>query len=122
MAVKRSLFVLPFGVLLLFLASAALNAAEYPKGTASLKLEDPKMAPVSFSHESHVDKAKIDCVTCHHADPQAPKTCTTCHRKVAKDKTVAAKDAFHKNCIGCHKHRTAKGAELPIKCNECHKK
>jgi hypothetical protein len=122
MAVMRSLLVLPSGILLLFLASTVLGAADYPKGTAGLKLERAKMASVSFSHESHAGKAKVACARCHHADPQAPKACTTCHQREAQEKKVGARDAFHETCIDCHKDVAAKGAKAPVKCNECHKK
>ncbi len=79
------------------------------------------MAPVTFSHTSHVDKAKIDCAKCHHKDAQNPKACTECHGvKQAKDNAPLAKDAFHNQCQNCHKQ--LKGIKAPTKCNECHKK
>jgi len=96
-----------------------------PAGVMSLKLEGAKLAPVSFSHPTHVDKAKIDCAVCHHKDkdPKQPAGCASCHDvKQAKDKTPLAKDAFHKQCRTCHKEKAAQEAKAPTKCNECHKK
>jgi len=122
MRFKSSLFVLMCGLFFFLFASTIVGAADYPKGAVEVKLEGAKMAPVSFSHETHATKAKVDCVKCHHADAQSPKACTTCHKAEAKDKAPGAKDAFHKTCQGCHKDAAAKGAKAPTKCNECHKK
>ena len=122
MRIKSSLFVLLSGLSFIFLTSTIVVAADFPKEAVTVKLEGAKMAPVSFSHDTHVNKAKVECAKCHHKDAQAPKACTTCHKAEAKDKTLAAKDAFHNMCQGCHKEAAAKGAKAPTKCNECHKK
>jgi hypothetical protein len=122
MRIKSSLFVLLFCLSFLFLASTVVTAADYPKGPVTVKLEGAKMAPVTFSHETHVTKNKLECAKCHHKDAQDPKACMTCHKQEAKDKAPAAKDAFHTLCQGCHKEAAAKGAKAPTKCNECHKK
>jgi hypothetical protein len=108
--------------LLVSFVSSSLNAAEYPKQPITIKLEGAKMPPVVFSHDVHVEKEKIDCVRCHHKDPQNPKACTVCHGKEAKGAQPPAKDAFHKSCQGCHKEMAAKGVQAPTKCMECHKK
>ena len=105
-----------------FLASLAVHAAQPPKEAVTVKLAGAKMAPVVLSHSSHVEKQKIDCVKCHHKDGQSPKACTTCHGQAAKDKSPAAKDAFHAMCQNCHKEIASKGKSAPVKCNECHKK
>lgn len=102
--------------------SAVTCAAQVPEQPVVLKTEAGKMAPVTFSHTSHVDKAKLECVTCHHKDPQNPKACKTCHAGEAKGKTLSAKDAFHTQCQTCHKEATAKGVKTPTKCTECHVK
>jgi hypothetical protein len=99
--------------------AGAVCAADPPKSPVTIKIEGAKMAPVTFSHETHVTKGKVECVKCHHKDAQAPKACTTCHEKEMKDKTPAAKDVFHKLCQGCHKE---KGGAAPTKCGDCHKK
>jgi hypothetical protein len=111
-----------FCVLVLFLVSPAVYAADYPKEPVTIKVEGAKMAPVAFPHAVHVDKLKIDCAKCHHKDAGSPKACTTCHGAAAKDSTPAAKDAFHTRCQTCHKEAAAKGTAAPTKCNECHKK
>jgi hypothetical protein len=111
------------GMLFLLLFSIAAPAVEHPKEPIAIKLEGAKMPPVTFPHETHVDKAKVACATCHHKDAQNPKACTTCHgAKEAKGGAPLAKDAFHTRCQGCHKESAAKGLSAPTKCNECHKK
>lgn len=101
---------------------AVAGAAEPPKQPITIKLEGAKMPPVTFSHGTHVDKVKLECVKCHHKDAQSPKVCTTCHGAEVKGTTPPAKDAFHKVCQGCHKDMAAKGMPAPTKCTECHKK
>jgi hypothetical protein len=113
---------LSFCLLFVFCAPFAAKAAEPPKQPVTIKLEGGKMAPVIFSHAIHVEKQKIDCVKCHHKDPQNPVACTTCHEKEAKGKTPSAREAFHTRCQTCHKEMAAKGLHPPTKCMECHKR
>jgi hypothetical protein len=88
-----------------------------------IKLDGAKLPPVSFSHKTHVEKNKLECVACHHKDPKEPQACTKCHLVAeVKDKAPIAKDAFHKQCQTCHKDSSAKGVKVPTACNECHKK
>jgi hypothetical protein len=108
-------------LLLLSLASPAAKAAEPPKGPITIKLEGAKMPPVVFSHETH-EKRGIECIKCHHKDPQDPKACTTCHEKEAKGAAIPSKDAFHNTCLGCHKETAQQGLKAPAKCMECHKR
>lgn len=105
-----------------FAASSVLCAPQAPDKPIVIKLEGAKMPPVTFSHSTHVDKNKIACVKCHHKDAQNPRACTTCHGMQAKGEALAAKDAFHTTCQGCHKESSAKGVKAPITCIECHTK
>jgi hypothetical protein len=114
-------FCLSLSLILIGYAAAQKKAPE----TSVLTLEGAKMAPVAFSHPTHVDKAKVDCAVCHHKDkdPKEPQACVPCHAiKDPKDNAPTAKEAFHKNCITCHKEVLTKGTPAPTKCNECHKK
>jgi hypothetical protein len=111
-----------FSILSLALTPHLLYAVSYPKQPTVVKLEGAKMAPVTFSHTTHMEKAKVPCAKCHHKDAQDPKMCDTCHMKETKGKTLAAKDAFHAQCQACHKEATGKGSAAPTKCNDCHKK
>ena len=90
-----------------------------------LKLDGAKFPPVPFTHSVHTEKAKADCVVCHHKDkdPKEPGGCMPCHdRNEVKNGAPPIKDAYHKNCIDCHKESVAKKVNAPTKCNECHKK
>jgi len=88
-----------------------------------IKADGAKMAPVTFSHAVHVEKVKVECVKCHHKEPDNPKACKTCHDlKEVKNGAPKIQDAFHKLCQTCHKEQAEKGAKAPTKCNECHKK
>ncbi len=122
MKVTSSVGLLLCSLLLLFCFSSAAKAADYPKEPIAIKLEGAKMPPVVFPHAVHVEKQKIECVTCHHKDAQNPKACTTCHGKEAKGSQPSARDAFHGKCQTCHKEMMAKGMKPPTKCTECHKK
>ena len=123
---KSLICIIFFSILLSFLLSLNPAAAEKkPPDVVTIKLEGAKLPPVIFSHPTHTEKAKLDCVTCHHKDknPKEPEGCLKCHPlKEAKDNAPLAKDAFHKKCLTCHKDSLSKGITAPTKCNECHKK
>ncbi len=111
-------------ILLVVFSTYAMADKTAPE-TVTLQMEGGKFGVVPFSHKAHVEKEKIDCATCHHKDknPKEPDKCSSCHMpKDVKDNAPPAKDAFHKNCIDCHKEAAAKGKKAPTKCNECHKK
>ena len=81
---------------------------------------------VTFNHKKHAETLKIDCTKCHHTWKQGEtsgKLCVECHKAKAEGKALAAKDAFHKDCQGCHKEaETAKKPAGPTKCTGCHVK
>jgi len=110
---------------LVVVVQGAFAQTKAPDST-TLKLEGAKMAPVPFSHPLHTEKAKTDCAVCHHKDKNAkePAGCVPCHDlKDKKNGAPTAKEAYHKNCIDCHKEAAGKGvAGAPVKCNGCHKK
>ncbi len=100
-------------------------AQKKPPEPLVLKLEGGKFPPVTFSHSVHTEKTKVDCAVCHHKDkdPKQPGSCMPCHdRTDVKNGAPPIKDAYHKNCIECHKESLAKNVNAPTKCNECHKK
>jgi hypothetical protein len=121
---KRSFLIIAvvFIAVLVF-ATNNVTAQKTPADTMTLKLENAKMAPVTFSHGAHGKTNK--CSLCHHKDkdPTGPEKCGTCHLlKEVKDKAIPATDAFHKQCQTCHKEAKSKGVGAPTNCNECHKK
>jgi len=94
-----------------FLAAGSLAFAD--NGPADITLEGGKMGQIAFGHAAH--QAKVtDCTTCHHKGLDAGK-CTSCHGADAA--APKAKDAFHKQCQGCHKEQGG-----PTGCKDCHKK
>jgi len=99
-------------IVLAFVGTSALIAFA-DNGPAEIKLE-AKMGTVTFQHAAHQGKV-ADCTTCHHKGVEAGK-CTSCHGVDAAAPKV--KDAFHNQCIECHK----KEAAGPTKCKECHVK
>ena len=72
----------------------------------------PKIGTVTFNHTQHL--AVGDCVSCHHTGDHV--SCSSCHG--AQPAIATAKDAFHANCIDCHKE-VQKG---PTGCRDCHVK
>ncbi len=98
------------------------------------KFEKSIKPAVEFTHKKHIEEHKVACADCHHVytdgknvwkqgDPV--QKCEECHptdRKEAKEKNVYdLRNAFHKNCQGCHKDLVKQGKKAPVKCNECHK-
>lgn len=96
-----------------------------------------KKAAVTFPHAAHFEIA--DCTDCHHtkegltlanvADMNVQK-CGDCHLEPEEDgvpvimSASSKKNAFHINCISCHKDSKKENAEIsaPTKCNDCHPK
>lgn len=75
------------------------------------KYEKGKM--VTFFHDDHTKKFKIECTSCHKNE-----TCLKCHdtKKVSDEKSKIVKaqkslDEHHKQCFSCHKED---------KCGSCH--
>ena len=83
--------------------------------------------PVSFLHDQHNEKAKIDqCHVCHHVYEHGKKIesissegtkCSECHKIQAGD-PMPLVAAYHNLCKGCHM-QTKTG---PVMCAECHVK
>jgi len=122
-----------------------------PMGTLSLSAPSSAKAerpPVDFPHAKHFG---YSCDKCHHgwSGPEAIGSCSAsgCHdlaqapEKPASGKVDKAqsirhfKEAFHQNCIGCHKANKIKNRKLelsqqvlkenlqptgPTGCIECH--
>lgn len=108
-----------------FFFTCVSSAQKKAPESVILKMEGGKLAPVTFPHAIHAEKQKIQCAKCHHKDqdPTQPDQCIKCHPpKDAKEGVPVFKDAFHKQCIDCHKEVVAKGNKAPTKCTECHKK
>ncbi len=87
---------------------------------------DVSQGKVTFPHKKHAETLKIDCLKCHHtwkAGETSGKLCVECHKAKAEGKTLSAKDAFHKDCRGCHDEaKKAKKPAGPTGCSQCHVK
>jgi len=108
---KSAILVLAFVIAIGF-AAAALSAG--PTGKITIKLTGQKNAV--FDHGAHA-KAAESCQKCHHKDAAGKESkCTNCHTATGVNGAVPGKDAFHKQCIGCHKAKD----QGPKTCPACH--
>ena len=81
---------------------------------------------VKFTHKKHAETLVKDCIKCHHTWKKGETTgklCMECHKAKAEGKTLSAKDAFHKDCKGCHDEaKKANKPAGPTGCTQCHVK
>lgn len=70
----------------------------------------PRFGTVTFNHAEHLSVG--DCISCHHTGDYV--SCSSCHG--SQPGISNAKDAFHANCIDCHKE----AEQGPIGCRACH--
>ncbi|PLX82856.1 MAG: hypothetical protein C0617_13380 [Desulfuromonas sp.] len=94
-----------------FVAAGSL-AAFATDPPAEVKYET-KMGTITFDHTVHQGKV-ADCTACHHNGVDKG-SCKSCHGVDAA--APKAKDAFHKQCKGCHKKEGG-----PTGCKGCHVK
>jgi hypothetical protein len=111
-------------------AWAAVNPTT-PPGESWLKIQKPnrEKPPVKFSHRRH-PKPGIACEKCHHdyqegrnlwREGQPVEKCQACHDLTPKADVLDAKEAFHRQCKGCHlSRRKVRQPAGPIKCEGCH--
>ena len=75
--------------------------------------------PIEFAHEMHTLITE-SCQTCHHNSEEGETpSCQECHIISSKSKDLdilSLKDAYHRQCIGCHKELDAG----PTNCTQCH--
>ncbi len=132
-----------------FSESAAMQGQKLPGDDLIIPSVDEKWGQVKFTHQQHL--AFSDCTFCHHTNKgltlesfKAGKSekipfCADCHlRKEGDPKTpknadgteLWSKEAYHFNCIDCHKGEITrkpkdagavlKQGEGPTKCAACH--
>ncbi|MDX2030948.1 MAG: cytochrome c3 family protein [Blastocatellia bacterium] len=133
----------------IFSGEAASQGQKLPGDDLIIPSVDEKWGQVKFTHQQHL--AFSDCTYCHHTNKgltlesfNAGKSekipfCADCHlRKEGDAKTPKAadgvelwsKEAYHVNCIDCHKGEITrkpkdagavlKQGEGPTKCAACH--
>ncbi|MEW6374308.1 MAG: cytochrome c3 family protein [Thermodesulfobacteriota bacterium] len=87
---------------------------------------NPPYGKVKFSHKNHTDKYKYECTKCHHTwkkGETAGKLCKECHKAKTEGKAISAKEAYHKDCKGCHDEaKKANKPAGPTGCTQCHVK
>lgn len=78
---------------------------------------------VLFDMKMHasIDGYGIECIDCHHEMEEKtsiPLACgaADCHDPVKSEDTLKRSDAFHLQCIECHKD----DGTAPEKCESCH--
>ncbi len=82
-----------------------------------LTLHHGSKEAVHFPHEKHKKEFGLKCQSCHH-EPSAYK-CSSCHHDESQ---VSRRDAFHNNCINCHREMANQGYSGPVNCSQCHQK
>lgn len=84
------------------------------------KLERPQ---VIFDHKIHEEAYKKDgCTTCHPVNDKN-KLIFDFPKKIKGKGEKAVMNAFHDECIGCHKQSAGEKKKTgPVTCNDCHKK
>ena len=86
--------------------------------------------PVLFRHQSH-EAARIACTACHHdyvngrnvwRQGQPVAACAECHQVRPQAGMLDLKNAFHRQCKGCHLKTRQQGRRAgPSRCEECHR-
>ncbi|MFZ1985953.1 MAG: cytochrome c3 family protein [Desulfatitalea sp.] len=123
---KIALFTLLPITLILLLAARGYSQEEMRVVDNSV-FARPQRAPAMFAHDAHNAKAGIDdCAQCHHLyddkgrkvedESSEDQRCADCHALEAQGRIPALRQAFHRNCKGCH---VALG-QGPVVCAQCH--
>ncbi len=111
------------GVMTFFILSILMVTGVFAKDVVEF---NPSYGKVTFNHKKHAETLKIECLKCHHtwkAGETSGKLCKDCHKAKAEGKTLAAKDAYHKDCKGCHEEaKKANKPAGPTVCTQCHVK
>jgi hypothetical protein len=112
-------------------------------GAQPLKLEPPALnrlaiflkkprekPPVWFSHKVH-EAQRLACTQCHHEyqgrrniwqKGQPVKRCHACHGLTPQASRPDLKNAFHRQCKGCHLKWRQQGRRAgPVDCLDCHR-
>jgi class III cytochrome C family protein len=94
---------------------------------------EKQRSAVFFNHDGHMENH--ECLECHHdynngrnvldesdIEEDGRNTCIQCHRD---DASINLKNAFHRQCIGCHRSYNKENkvpVPLPVTCAACHPK
>jgi hypothetical protein len=85
--------------------------------------------PVLFRHQPH-EAAGLACTACHHDYTGSRNLwrqglpvakCEACHSAQPRPGVLDLKNAFHRQCKGCHLKVRQRGRTAgPVKCQDCH--
>jgi hypothetical protein len=116
----------------LALVGARAGLRTEPPAVSLLKMRVPRgnrKPPVQFSHKVH-ETRRVACTQCHYDyrngrnvwhQGQPVQPCRACHALRRKARTPDLKDAFHRQCKGCHLQLKQRGRLAgPITCRGCH--
>jgi hypothetical protein len=86
--------------------------------------------PVKFSHRVH-EARRLACTQCHHdyqgrrnvwREGQPVAKCQVCHGLRPEARRLDVKNAYHRQCKGCHLRLRQQGRQAgPIECQGCHR-
>jgi len=86
--------------------------------------------PVQFSHRVHEARG-VACTQCHHdyqgrrnvwQQGQPVAKCQACHGLRPEARRLDVKNAYHRQCKGCHLRLQQQGRQAgPIRCQGCHR-
>lgn len=111
------------GIIAGFLLSIMIASGVFAKDVVEYT---PSYGKVTFAHKKHAETLKIDCLKCHHTwkkGETSGKLCKDCHKAKLEGKAISAKDAYHKDCKGCHEEaKKANKPAGPTGCTQCHVK
>jgi predicted CXXCH cytochrome family protein len=116
---RRLSFVLIVVIGVIFCQSAYSQSDKFPLDHKGLGKHERPL--VEFNHKLH--SSKLDCTRCHHDFDKLKNNrggegqpCDSCHKAQGSPGVPSLQDAFHQQCIGCHK--TMKTG--PVMCGQCH--
>jgi len=117
--------------LLAILGAQAYKTEPPALSRLAIPLKKPRTKPpVWFSHPVHA-KQGVACTQCHHEyqgqrnfwrQGQPVKPCGDCHGPGPQAGRLDLKNAFHRQCKGCHLKQRQQGRRAgPVDCVDCHR-
>ena len=99
-------------------------ARKYVPDTMKLGHLSADFAEVVFNHRLHAELTD-HCDACHHhhGDVEVAPPCRECHKTAETKeggKAPGLKNAYHDQCLNCHRALGKKGKKAPLNCTDCH--
>ena len=93
------------------------NVDRVPESVVVNNIQNAK-PPVSFTHKKHIPLITGKCGSCH-IDPAGGSELKPDFLKKPANLMEGLKNAFHGQCLECHK--ATNNEKAPTSCNDCHK-